>query len=80
MFQSSLQKKQLNGYFIAYDVNRDTDNIGARRLHTILERLLEDLLYEAPDMQMGEITITEAYVNEKLNDIVQNEDLSRYIL
>lgn len=65
---------------IAYDVNRDTDNIGARRLHTILERLLEDLLYEAPDMQMGEITITEAYVNEKLNDIVQNEDLSRYIL
>ncbi|MGH1709493.1 ATP-dependent protease ATPase subunit HslU [Enterococcus faecalis] len=65
---------------IACDVNRDTDNIGARRLHTILERLLEDLLYEAPDMQMGEITITEAYVNEKLNDIVQNEDLSRYIL
>ena len=65
---------------IAYDVNRDTDNIGARRLHTILERLLEDLLYEAPYMQMGEITITEAYVNEKLNDIVQNEDLSRYIL
>lgn len=65
---------------IAYDVNRDTDNIGARRLHTILERLLEDLLYEAPDMQMGEITITEAYVNEKLNDIVQNEDLSRFIL
>lgn len=65
---------------IAYDVNRDTDNIGARRLHTILERLLEDLLFEAPDMQMGEITITEAYVNEKLNDIVENEDLSRYIL
>ena len=51
-----------------------------RVVYTILERLLEDLLYEAPDMQMGEITITEAYVNEKLNDIVQNEDLSRYIL
>lgn len=65
---------------IAFDVNRDTDNIGARRLHTILERLLEDLLFEAPDMQMGEITITEAYVNEKLNSIIQNEDLSRYIL
>jgi ATP-dependent HslUV protease ATP-binding subunit HslU len=65
---------------IAYDVNRDTDNIGARRLHTILERLLEDLLFEAPDMQMGAITITEAYVNEKLNDIAANEDLSRYIL
>ncbi|MHC5229417.1 ATP-dependent protease ATPase subunit HslU [Enterococcus sp. LJL99] len=65
---------------IAFDVNRSTDNIGARRLHTILERLLEDLLFEAPDMQMGEITITEAYVDEKLNSIVQNEDLSRYIL
>ncbi len=59
---------------IAYDVNRDTENIGARRLHTILEHLLEDLLFEAPDMQMGAITITEAYVNEKLNDIAGNED------
>lgn len=65
---------------IAFRVNRDTDNIGARRLHTILERLLEELLFEAPEMQMGEITITEAYVDEKLNSIVQNEDLSRYIL
>ncbi|WP_086347619.1 ATP-dependent protease ATPase subunit HslU [Candidatus Enterococcus clewellii] len=65
---------------IAFDVNRDTDNIGARRLHTILERLLEELLFEAPDMQMGEITITEAYVDEKLDNIAKNEDLSRYIL
>lgn len=65
---------------IAYDVNCDTDNIGARRLHTILEKLLEDLLFEAPDMQMGEITITEAYVDEKLGSIAANEDLSRYIL
>lgn len=65
---------------IAFRVNRDTDNIGARRLHTILERLLEDLLFESPDMQMGDITITEAYVDEKLIDIAQNEDLSRYIL
>lgn len=65
---------------IAYDVNRETDNIGARRLHTILEKLLEDLLFEAPEMQMGEITITEAYVNEKLENIAQNKDLSRYIL
>ncbi|WP_265457064.1 ATP-dependent protease ATPase subunit HslU [Enterococcus sp. HY326] len=65
---------------IAFDVNRDTDNIGARRLHTILEKLLEDLLFEAPDMQMGEITITEAYVNEKLDSIATNEDLSRFIL
>ncbi|GCF92820.1 ATP-dependent protease ATPase subunit HslU [Enterococcus florum] len=65
---------------IAFDVNRETDNIGARRLHTILEKLLEDLLFEAPEMQMGEITITEAYVDEKLVSIAQNKDLSRYIL
>ncbi|EFF29299.1 TPA: ATP-dependent protease ATPase subunit HslU [Enterococcus faecium] len=65
---------------IAFDVNRDTDNIGARRLHTILEKLLEDLLFEAPDMQMGEMTITEAYVDDKLGSIAANEDLSRYIL
>ncbi|XKT08173.1 ATP-dependent protease ATPase subunit HslU [Enterococcus faecium] len=65
---------------IAFDVNRDTDNIGARRLHTILEKLLEDLLFEAPDMQMGEITITEAYVDDRLGSIAANEDLSRYIL
>ncbi|GAA2909419.1 ATP-dependent protease ATPase subunit HslU [Enterococcus pseudoavium] len=65
---------------IAFDVNRETDNIGARRLHTILEKLLEDLLFEAPDMQMGEIKITEAYVDEKLASIAQNKDLSRYIL
>jgi len=65
---------------IAFQVNRDTDNIGARRLHTILEKLLEDLLFEASDMQMAEITITEAYVDEKLADIAKDEDLSRYIL
>ena len=65
---------------IAYQVNRDTDNIGARRLHTILEKLLEDLLFEASEMQMGEITITEAYVEEKLASIAKDEDLSRYIL
>jgi len=65
---------------IAFQVNRDTDNIGARRLHTILERLLEDLLFESPDMQMGEITITEGYVAEKLDSIAQDEDMSRYIL
>ncbi len=65
---------------IAYQVNRDTDNIGARRLHTILEKLLEDLLFEASEMQMGEITITEAYVEEKLASIAKDENLSRYIL
>ncbi|EDP67506.1 ATP-dependent protease ATP-binding subunit [Carnobacterium sp. AT7] len=65
---------------IAYRVNQETDNIGARRLHTILEKLLEDLLFEAPDMQMGDITITENYVNEKIEHIVEDKDLSRYIL
>lgn len=65
---------------IAYNVNSETDNIGARRLHTILEKLLEDLLFESPDMSMGEITITEQYVNEKLGKISEDEDLSRYIL
>lgn len=65
---------------IAYKVNHETENIGARRLHTILEKLLEDLLYEGPDMQMGEITITEAYVTDKIGSIAGDKDLSRYIL
>ena len=65
---------------IASDVNQGTDNIGARRLSTILEKLLEDVLYEGPDMAMGEITITEAYVDEKLSDIITNKDLTKFIL
>jgi ATP-dependent HslUV protease ATP-binding subunit HslU len=65
---------------IAYQVNHENENIGARRLHTILEKLLEDLLYEGPDMQMGDITITEAYVEQKIGNIAKNKDLSQYIL
>ncbi|WP_268913053.1 ATP-dependent protease ATPase subunit HslU [Lentilactobacillus sp. SPB1-3] len=65
---------------IASDVNHNTDNIGARRLHTILEKLLEDILYEGPDMQMGDITITEQYVEDKVGKLAGNKDLSRYIL
>lgn len=65
---------------IAYKVNHETQNIGARRLHTILEKLLEELLYEGPDMEMGEVTITENYVNERIGNIAQDKDLSRYIL
>ncbi|WP_310652414.1 ATP-dependent protease ATPase subunit HslU [Lactobacillus jensenii] len=65
---------------IAYDVNQGTDNIGARRLATILEKLLEDVLYEGPDMEMGEITITQSYVEEKLSDIIMNKDLTKFIL
>lgn len=65
---------------IAFDVNQGTDNIGARRLSTILEKLLEDVLFEGPDMEMGEITITEAYVDEKLKNIITNKDLTKFIL
>ncbi|HBF75906.1 MAG TPA: HslU--HslV peptidase ATPase subunit, partial [Lactobacillus sp.] len=63
---------------LAYQLNHENQNIGARRLHTVLEKLLEDLLYEGPDMQMGDITITESYVNDKIGNIVKNKDLSRY--
>lgn len=65
---------------VAYQVNQDTDNIGARRLHTILEKLLEDLLFEAPDITMETIEITSAYVDQKLGNIVKNKDLSQFIL
>lgn len=65
---------------IAFEVNQDTDNIGARRLHTILEKLLEDLSFEAPDIPMAEVQITPAYVDEKLGSIAKNKDLSRFIL
>ncbi|MGG4029527.1 HslU--HslV peptidase ATPase subunit [Bacillus subtilis] len=65
---------------VAYHVNQDTDNIGARRLHTILERLLEDLSFEAPDVTMEKITITSQYVEEKLGTIAKNKDLSQFIL
>jgi ATP-dependent HslUV protease ATP-binding subunit HslU len=65
---------------IAFEVNQGTDNIGARRLATILEKLLEEVLYEGPDMEMGQITITQAYVKQKLSDIVKNKDLTKFIL
>ncbi|HLR40074.1 MAG TPA: HslU--HslV peptidase ATPase subunit [Virgibacillus sp.] len=65
---------------IAYQVNQDTDNIGARRLHTILEKLLEDLSFEATDINMERIEITPDYVDEKLSSIVKNKDLSQFIL
>ncbi|WDF81547.1 ATP-dependent protease ATPase subunit HslU [Lacticaseibacillus pabuli] len=65
---------------IAANVNQTQENIGARRLATILEKLLEDILYEGPDMQMGSIDITEQYVADKVGDIAADQDLSRYIL
>ncbi|MBI3024718.1 MAG: ATP-dependent protease ATPase subunit HslU [Candidatus Tectomicrobia bacterium] len=61
-------------------INEQTENIGARRLHTIMERLLEDISFSAPDMAGQEISIDAAYVREKLQGIVENLDLSRYIL
>ena len=65
---------------IAWTVNEKTENIGARRLHTIMERLLENLSFDASDMKESEITIDEDYVNKYLNELTENEDLSRYIL
>ena len=65
---------------IAEEVNNSTENIGARRLHTLMERLLEDILFDAPDMEEKQIVVDEAYVDNKLGDIKDNEDLSRYIL
>ncbi|WP_010269595.1 ATP-dependent protease ATPase subunit HslU [Paenibacillus senegalensis] len=65
---------------IAVEVNQNTDNIGARRLHTILEKLLEDLSFEASDINLEELVITPEYVREKLADIAKNKDLSQYIL
>ncbi|AMQ07238.1 Clp protease [Sporosarcina psychrophila] len=65
---------------IAFEVNDDTENIGARRLHTILEKLLEELSYEAADIGPATIKITPAYVDEKLKDIAKNKDLSHFIL
>jgi ATP-dependent HslUV protease ATP-binding subunit HslU len=65
---------------IAARVNQQTENIGARRLHTVLERLLEELSFQAPDLAPKEVTVDGAYVRERLDSIVKDEDLSRYIL
>lgn len=65
---------------IAVEVNQNTENIGARRLHTILEKLLEDLSFEAPELNLDAFIITPEYVREKLENISQNRDLSQYIL
>ncbi len=64
----------------AYQVNQTTQNIGARRLYTIMERLLEELSFEAPDMHAGRVKINAAYVKERLAELTQDEDLSKFIL
>ena len=61
-------------------MNDKTENIGARRLHTVMERLLDEISFEGPDLPEKSITIDEDYVERMLEDIVKNEDLSRYIL
>ncbi|MCF8068518.1 MAG: ATP-dependent protease ATPase subunit HslU [Desulfobacterales bacterium] len=65
---------------IAEDVNTNTENIGARRLHTLMEKLLEDILFDASDMTEKDVVITSDHVKDKLKDIKDDEDLSRYIL
>jgi ATP-dependent HslUV protease ATP-binding subunit HslU len=64
----------------AFRVNQTTQNIGARRLYTIMERLLEELSFEAPEMQHGRVVINAAYVEERLAELTQDEDLSKFIL
>ena len=64
----------------ATSVNEQTENIGARRLHTILEKVLDELSFEAPDLKKKSVKVDAAYVNKQLADIVKNQDLSRYIL
>ncbi len=65
---------------ISFEVNSRTENIGARRLHTVMERLLEEVSFEAPDIAPQTINITAGYVREKLADILEDQDLSRFIL
>ena len=65
---------------IAETVNQRTENIGARRLYTVMEKLLDEISFDAPEMSEETIVISKAYVQEKLQDVVKDEDLSRYIL
>lgn len=65
---------------VAFQVNQSTQNIGARRLHTILERLLEDISFDAPDSRKKTFTISAEYVNQQMQEILADEDLSKFIL
>jgi ATP-dependent HslUV protease ATP-binding subunit HslU len=65
---------------IAAQVNESHENIGARRLHTVMEKLLEELSFEAPDLPRQRVQVTRDYVEQRLRGILENEDLSRYIL
>ena len=65
---------------LATRVNERTENIGARRLHTVMEKLLEEISFNAPDLKEQKITITADYVRQRLAALIDDEDLSRYIL
>jgi ATP-dependent HslUV protease ATP-binding subunit HslU len=64
----------------AFQVNQSTQNIGARRLYTILERLLEELSFDAPDMQAGRVEIAADYVKQRLKEVSEDAELSKFIL
>jgi len=64
----------------AFRVNSSTENIGARRLHTIMERVLDEISFDAPEKKGQQITVDADYVRKMLTDIVKDQDLSRYIL
>ena len=61
-------------------VNERTENIGARRLHTVMERILDDISFDAPERKGAKVSVDAVYVRERLTDIMKSEDLSRYIL
>lgn len=65
---------------MAFDINEETENIGARRLHTVVEKVLEDVLFDAPERKERHVVVNADYVKDKLEDIVGDTDLSRYIL
>ena len=65
---------------VSCKINEDSENIGARRLHTIMEQLLEEVSFEAPELEGQKITITPEYIHGRLSNLMKNQDLSRYIL
>src|SRR5699024_3791199 len=65
---------------MAFNVNEGTENIGARRLHTLMERLMDDISFDAPDQSGASLTVDADYVDGKLKNLAANEDLSRYFL
>ena len=81
MFLLNLQKNAISRLAqVACEVNEQTENIGARRLHTIMEKLLEDLSFTAPEIEEKNVVIDAKYVDEKLGGIIKNRDLSQFIL